>query len=236
MPVITLSFGWRWAVAFFGLAALAGGLVASSSLPADVALETDIGTESIGERMPPVIRSLAIYGFLLGFAGTAIFTYLPLYVEEALGFSGRVAGYIVAFVGSVGIAGRIGWGRLSERRLGAMRSLRIISVLSAVSALLLVAADSAPWLVWIAAFTTGLSASSWNAVGMLAIIQSVPARRAGRGSGVVLAGFLFGLGVGAPAFGYSVDRLDTYVPGWLAIAVVFLCASTVTREPADAVA
>lgn len=233
LPVITLSFGWRWAVAVFGVAGIAGGLWASVSLPADVEFETEVGSEPIGERMPPMIRSLAIYGFLLGFAGTAIFTYLPLYAEEALGFSGAVAGYIVAFVGSVGVVGRIGWGRLSERRLGAKRSLRIISVLSAVSALLLVAASSAPWLVWIAAFSTGLSASSWNAVGMLAIIQSVPTRRAGRGSGVVLAGFLLGLGLGAPAFGYSVDRLGTYLPGWFAIAVVFLGSLIVTMDPVD---
>ena len=230
LPVITLSLGWRWAVAVFGFAALVGGLWASVSLPADIALETEPGSEPTGERMPPVIRSLALYGFLLGFAGTAIFTYLPLYAEESLGYSSSVAGYVVAFVGSVGVAGRIGWGRLSERSLGAMRSLRIISVLSFVSALLLVAAETAPWMVWVAALTTGLSASSWNAVGMLAIIQSVPTRRAGRGSGVVLAGFLLGLGLGAPAFGYSVDRLDTYVPGWLAIGVVFLSALLVTRE------
>lgn len=233
LPVITLSFGWRWAVAVFGLAGLAGGLWASVSLPRDVAVETEAGSEPSGERMPPVIRSLAVYGFLLGFAGTAIFTYLPLYAEESLGFSATVAGYVVAFVGSVGVAGRIGWGRLSERSLGAMRSLRIISVMSTVSALLLVAAQTAPWVVWVAALTTGLSASSWNAVGMLAIIQSVPTRRAGRGSGVVLAGFLLGLGLGAPAFGYSVDRLGTYLPGWFAIAVVFLGALAVTREPLE---
>lgn len=235
LPVIALSFGWRWAVAVFGLAGLACGLWASVSLPADLAIETDVGSEPSGGRMPPVIRSLAVYGFLLGFAGTAIFTYLPLYAEESLGFSAATAGYVVAFVGSVGVAGRIWWGRLSERSLGAMRSLRIISVLSAVSALLLVAAESNPWLVWIAALSTGLSASSWNAVGMLAIIQSVPTRRAGRGSGIVLAGFLLGLGLGAPAFGYSVDRLGTYLPGWFAISLVFLCALIATREPVDTV-
>lgn len=231
LPVIALSFGWRWAVAVFGFAAVAGGLWAMASLPADTVAETDSGSEQTVERMPPVIRSLAVYGFLLGFAGTAIFTYLPLYAEESLGYSAAVAGYVVAFVGSVGVAGRIGWGRLSETSVGAMRSLRIISLLSAAAALLLVAAGYVPWLVWLAALTTGLSASSWNAVGMLAIIQSLPTHRAGRGSGVVLAGFLLGLGLGAPAFGYSVDLLGTYVPGWIAIAIVFSSALFVAREP-----
>jgi hypothetical protein len=68
---------------------------------------------------------------------------------------------------------------------------------------------------------TGASASSWNTVGMLAIIQNVPASRAGRGSGIVLLGFLAGLATGAPLFGWSVDVLGTYTPGWLVVGGVF---------------
>lgn len=235
LPTITVAFGWRWAVAGFGVAALAGGAGAAVALPGDVDHSTDRVDEGSGSAMPSVVRALAIYGFLLGFAGTAIFTYLPLFAEESLGFSKSVAGYVVAFHGSIGVVGRIAWGHISEHRLGALRSLRIIAVLSAVSSLLLVASSAVPALVWAAAATTGLSASSWNAVGMLAIIQSVPTRSAGRGSGIVLLGFLLGLGLGAPAFGYSVDRLGTYVPGWLAITVIFLAALFVTqlRVPED---
>ena len=235
LPPITIAFGWRWAVAGFAGAALAGGAVAAVLLPGDVEDSTSSPDEDSGSAMPDVIRALAIYGFLLGFAGAAIFTYLPLFVEESLGYPKSVAGYVVAFLGSVGVLGRIAWGHISEHHLGAARSLRIIAVLSAVSSLLLVASSAVPSLVWVAAVTTGLSASSWNAVGMLAIIQSLPTRSAGRGSGIVLLGFLLGLGLGAPAFGYSVDRLGTYVPGWSAITVIFLSALFVTqlRVPAD---
>lgn len=229
LPAITLVLGWRWAIAVFGVAAVAGGLAAIALLPRDVQMGEDRVEVSTSSDMPEVIRSLAIYGFLLGFAGTAIFTYLPLFAEESLGFSKASAGYVVAFLGSVGVVGRIGWGRISEHRLGAMRSLQIIAVLSAVSALLLVGSNAVPALVWPAAVAAGLSASSWNAVGMLAIIQAVPTRLAGRGSGIVLFGFLMGLGLGAPSFGYSVDRLGTYLPGWFGIAVIFLSALLVTR-------
>ncbi|HSM43636.1 MAG TPA: hypothetical protein VK969_01325, partial [Acidimicrobiia bacterium] len=51
----------------------------------------------------------------------------------------------------------------------------------------------------------------------------------GRASGVVLLGFLSGLGIGAPIFGYSIDRLGTYVPGWTAVAAVFLLGLVVMR-------
>jgi predicted MFS family arabinose efflux permease len=231
LPVIATTFGWRWAVGVFAAAALLGGMVASAVLPDDIESEPHLVSADTSDTMPPVIRSLAVYGFLLGFAGTAIFTYLPLYAEEILGFSRATAGYIVAFLGSVGVVGRIGWGRISEHRLGAMRSLRIIAVLSALAALMMIAAASVPWVVWVAAALAGLSASSWNAVGMLAVIGAVPTRLAGRGSGFVLLGFLMGLGIGAPAFGYSVDRLGTYTPGWIAISVVFLIALLSTRGP-----
>ena len=113
-----------------------------------------------------------------------------------------------------------------------MRSLQIIAVLSALAALGMIAARSVPGLVWLAAALAGLSASSWNAVGMLAVIGAVPTRLAGRGSGIVLLGFLMGLGIGAPTFGYSVDRLGTYTPGWIGIAVVFLVALFATRTDA----
>ena len=231
LPLIAVRFGWRWAVAVFAVASLIGGLVAARVLPRDLArLAHDSSEAEASNDMPPLIAALAVYGFLLGFAGTAIFTYLPLYAEEILGFSRTSGGSLVAFLGSVGVVGRIGWGRISEHRLGAMRSLRIIAVLSSLAALTMIAADSVTWLVWVAAALAGLSASSWNAVGMLAVIGAVPTRLAGRGSGVVLLGFLMGLGLGAPAFGYSVDRLGTYTPGWLAMAGVFLVALVATRS------
>ena len=56
---------------------------------------------------------------------------------------------------------------------------------------------------------------------MLAVIQIVPSSLAGRESGLVYFGFLAGLGGGAPLFGWSVDLLGVYTPGWLAIAILF---------------
>ena len=230
LPAIAVTQGWRWAVGAFAVVFGLGGVLALVTLPEDPVEDTSGVAE--GGSLPPIIWKLAVYGFLLGAAGTAIFTYLPLFAEESLGFSKRAAGFTVAFTGFVGVIGRIGWGRIAELRLGSLRSLRIIAVLSAVSAALLVASTAMAPLVWLGALAAGLSASSWNAVGMLAVITALPTTTAGRGSGVVLLGFLFGLAVGAPAFGFSVDRLGSYVPGWIGIGAVFLSALLATRaEP-----
>ena len=221
LPLIALLAGWRAAVLAFAAFWAIGGVLAMVFLPAESAEER--GRRRMAQsELPPFIWRLTAYGFVLGAGGTAVFTYLPLFAEESLAFSKQSAGYLVAFVGLVGVVGRVGWGHISELHVGPVRSLRIIAVLAAVSGWLLVASVSVPWLVWPAALVTAISASSWNSVGMLSIIQTLPASVAGRGSGVVLMGFMLGLGIGAPAFGYSVDRLGTYTPGWLAISAVFL--------------
>jgi predicted MFS family arabinose efflux permease len=227
LPPVAITAGWRWAVALFALlAVVAGGF--SLLVPPDPGGVAGIRRQP-REPLDPYIFRIAAYGFALGGAGTAIFTFLPLFAVEALGLGTSAAGLAVAVLGVAGVVGRILWARAAELRLGTYRALEYIAVLAALTAVLLVLAPSFPWLLWVAAVTTGISASAWNAVGMLAVIQTATPAQAGRASGVVLFGFLAGLGLGAPAFGYSIDRLGTYRPGWVAAALVFLLGFAVMR-------
>ena len=66
---------------------------------------------------------------------------------------------------------------------------------------------------------------------MLAIIQRLGSEHAGHGSGVVLLGFLTGLGVGAPIFGYSVDVLGNYEMGLWSVTAVFLLGVVLMLRP-----
>jgi predicted MFS family arabinose efflux permease len=221
LPGLALAFDWRIAVAVFAGVALAAAGVAMGTLPPDI--EMDEAETTAGDTgLPPLIARLAVYGFLLGAGGTAIFTYLPLYGQEGLGLSPQAAGAAAALVGLSGVIARIGWGRLAEVRLGAEAALRTMALGAVGAAALLWLAPELPFLIWPAAIVTGFTASAWNAVGMLAIIESVPSALAGRGSGIVLLGFLLGLGLGSPAMGWSVDALGSYRPGWAAIAVLFV--------------
>ena len=67
----------------------------------------------------------------------------------------------------------------------------------------------------------GLGSIAWNAVGMLAVMDLSPKGTVGRGTGVVLLGFLFGSAAGTPLLGLSVDVLGTYGPGWIGVAVLY---------------
>ena len=228
LPLLALTWGWRWAVAVFAVVAAAGMLVAAAILPTDpVVNEAD---QVKVNRLPRVISWLSLYGFLLGAGGSAIFTYLALFGQEGLGYSQTVAGGAVAVMGVVGIVSRVVWSRAAEKGHRYRGSLLWLAGLATLSAAVMAVAQAAPSLIWVAAAGTGLSASAWNSVGMLAVMFLVPPALAGRASGVVLFGFLAGLGVGAPAFGWSVDQLGTYVPGWLAAGVLFAFGWLVARR------
>ena len=73
----------------------------------------------------------------------------------------------------------------------------------------------AAWLIWPAAVLIALGSSSWNSVGMLAVMAEVGALATGRASGIVLFGFLTGLGIATPLFGAIVDSTSSYDVMWL---------------------
>ena len=221
LPVFTIWWGWRWAVLPFAVAPLVlAGLYSMVTTHVDT-VESDTADTPSG-YLPKLIYRLAVYGFMMGTGMSVILTYLPLYAEEVLGMSREAGGLAVAVTGLAGIVARLGWANLAEGRLGSMRSLRIIALLAVITGVVLTLADQlGAWSIWVASALTGLSGSAWNAVGMLAIIRILPTSLAGRGSGVVLFGFLGGLSMGAPLVGWSVDVLGTYTPGWLAITALF---------------
>jgi predicted MFS family arabinose efflux permease len=235
LPLIAVTSGWRWAVATFAALPLLGLIASRRAVPPDPPAEAPPpGASPPDDELPPIIKRLTVYGFLLGAGGTAVFTYLPLYGEEALGVSQAAAGTAVALMGFVGVVARIAWSRAAEEVLGSRRTLAIIALLAVMAGGVLAAAPNlGPWALWVGGIATGVSASAWNSVGMLTIIQTVPARLAGRGSGTVLVGFHAGLAGGAPLFGWSVDRLGTYTPGWLGVMAMFVAGWLVIRERAS---
>ncbi len=76
-------------------------------------------------------------------------------------------------------------------------------------------------MLWVSAILGFLSISAWNSVAMLSVIVETGARSAGRASGIVLMGFFAGLGLAPPIFGWSVDQLGTYRPGFIAVTLLF---------------
>ena len=175
------------------------------------------------------IRWVAVYGFLLGLGNSATFLF-PLFVEEELGRSTRVAGLAAALLGGAAVLGRLQWARLVERHPSPAPALVFLAGGSVVAMALMLASISfgIGWM-WVGTIVLAFSASSWTAVGAMAVISIAGAAGAGRASGTVWFGFLAGLGVGPPIYGLAVDRTDSYaLMWWLALVVFALAAGVAT--------
>ena len=146
----------------------------------------------------------------------------------ALGLSPIAGGIVAAVIALVAVAGRILWSRYAEQT-GAFRgSLLTMAVLSLVAAVLFFAASEvAVWLLWAAAVAIAVGSGSWNSVGMLAVMVEAGVAATGRASGIVLFGFLTGLGIGPPVFGAIVDRTGSYDYMWLLSAIAAIAAGAV---------
>jgi predicted MFS family arabinose efflux permease len=227
LPLISSIASWRAAFAAF-LVFPAAGLVAMWRRP-----QVERRVRSKGEKrgaLPASIKWIALYGALTGLGVSATMTFLPLFANEDQGWTTARAGLLIAGIGVIGVVARISWGSASERRLGHGRTLRLLALQSTLAATLLAMA-SLRWLPsWVlipAALLFGSGAIAWNAVGMLAVMDYSPSDLVGRGTGLVMLGFLTGVGLGAPLMGLSVDRLTAYTPGWLVVVILFTSAAVV---------
>lgn len=233
LPPLAALWDWRLAVASFVVVPL-GALVGLWG-------HRDIHRAPRGHHLgqgplPASVRWVALYGTLSGLASSAMFGFFPLFAEEDQLWTPWAAGFTVAVIGLTGIVARIGWPTASERWIGHGSTLRLLALLSSASAIILALAAAdvvGSWTLVPAALLLGAGAIAWNAVGMLAVMDFTPATLVGKGTGLVLFGFLLGLAAGAPLLGLSVDVTGTYVPGWLGAASLLAgCAVVAGRIPA----
>ena len=211
LPTLAIVFGWRTAMLAIAVLPLIGALIAFVVIPTSDQSAAAAGDSAL--RLPSSIRWLAAYGFVIGIAGAVIF-FVPLFAEESLGFSPRLGGLAVTVAGIVAFASRILWARFAEQRGDYLWPLGIMAVMGIAAAMLLLASTQWTWLLWLGVMLTGASTASWNSVGMLAVINEAGAAT-GRASGVVLLGFLTGLGIGPPLYGATVDATGSYNAMWL---------------------
>lgn len=225
LPAGALAWGWRSTMAIAGAASLLTLGLVSLIVPPDPAQTPRSRAPRVVVWSAPILW-LTFYGFLMGAAGGGVSTYIPLYGEEGLGLSVAVAGSVAGLAGLVAFFTRVLWARHSEARASYIRSLTQIAGLAVVFVGALLGAPVwGSWLLWVGALGLGATAISWNSVGMLAVMLYAGDDQAGGASGAVLLGFLAGLAVGAPIFGWSVDQSSNYGPGLWGALVTFGAAA-----------
>jgi predicted MFS family arabinose efflux permease len=211
LPSAAIAVGWRPTMAALAVFPAVGSLVAWVIVPRSGRKQVE--TPRARFRLSRSVRWLAAYGLTFGFAGAVMF-YVPLYVEEALGFDPRIAGLVAASIGATAVASRILWARWSERHNRYLGPLWLMAIGGIVAAAAMALATSAAVLVWPAAFLIGATSAAWNSVGMLAVINNTGVAT-GRSSGIVLLGFLIGFGIGPPIYGATIDATGGYTTMWI---------------------
>jgi len=231
LPGLAALWDWRVAVALF-VVVPAVGFVITSGFPRREKFHLD-EVEGRADGLPQSIKWLAVYGTISGMATSSMLAFLPLFAEEVHRWSSTAAGSLLALAAITGVAARILWPSVAERRLGHGRTLRILAGTTTLSGILLglAALKVVPsWSLLPGALLLGAGAVAWNAVGMLAIMDLAGPALVGRGTGVVLLGFLLGYSAGPPLMGLSVDALGTYAPGWFTTAGLLIAAAVVARR------
>ena len=224
VPSMVLAWGRPSAYIMFAGFSVGLALTGAWFLPRAPMSEARSSVRGQG-RLPAEIWWITIYGFLMGFGGSTTILY-ALFATERLGRSIVVGGAVPAVVGLTAMVARILWARHAERHHAFRSSLIVIAGLSVVASMALFGAGAGLWwLIWVGAVLTGIGSASWNSVGMLALIVFAGPGAAGRASGVVLFGFLIGLGAGPPLFGWIVDSSGSYDGVWLASFFAFLAGA-----------
>ncbi len=227
LPVGALSIGWRPTIAMVALLPACILVVAFFVVPP----HADSGGASkqrLLERHPPGTWWLTLYSLGMGAAAGSLMTFLPLYAHEEMGLTERQAGLVIGLVGLVALITRILWGPLSERARHYGAPLAVLAGVAAVSVVALLLAPSVGvTLLWVGAVLMAASSGSWNSVAMLAVMHEAGPGRAGSASGIVLFGFMTGLGIGPLVFGYSVDTTGAYTIGLWALVILCLTSMVV---------
>lgn len=228
LPWVAEQVGWRWAMASLGLVSILVLIAIVFVIPPDERVKEAPGVARERGPMEASVWWMTAYALLMGAGVAGISAYLPLYSQEEVGLSVGGAGLLVSAMGAVGIASRITLGWVTEH-FGHIEVFLLLMAVGSVlgSAMVLLAAPSAPWLLWAAAITFGVSAITWNTVGMIAVLAEVGPEDAGRASGYVQSAFYAGFAASPVVLGYSIDATDDYRIAWLSVTIAFALAAVV---------
>lgn len=144
------------------------------------------------------LRRTMLAGVSMGIAQSVLLAYLPLYMEQHVGWTMAAAGALFGLVQGLGIAGRIAMGWAADRTGGAGPTLAWLGVASGLAMLGIAAFQpgQAAWLVLPVSVAAGMTVISWNGVFLTGLATGTTraqvAAVTGVGTFVLFAGMVLG--------------------------------------------
>jgi MFS transporter, ACS family, hexuronate transporter len=223
LPPIALAFGWQAAFETVAGLALAGML-------AFVVFYREPPAETRGARRTldaaALLRSrtwvaATAYGWVFMGALGSVVAYLAVSLNQDAGLSPVRAGLLLAVLQVGGIAGRLGFGVLSDRlhSRGRIMSLSAVMAIGSCLAMALLGHGAAGGpVLGLLAFLLGLSCMGWNALYITLSAEVVPVQHAATAVGAGTTVTFIGMFAVPPVFGLIADHAGSYAWSWLALA------------------
>ena len=172
------------------------------------------------------LRILTYTSFLFALCQMSLMAYMVTFLFEDLGWTLVAAGFALTVAQAAGVSGRIFWGYVADRWLGAVTMLSLITLLLIIGALgtSILRADSPAWLLFSVLFIFGASAIGWNGVYLAEIARQAPLGQAGIATGGTLFITFMGVVLGPPSFGMLAGAVHSYgiSYGFLAIPGIII--------------
>lgn len=177
------------------------------------------------------LRAMAAVSFLFSCVQMSFAAYIVTYLTQDLAVGAVLAGAMLAVSQGGGVAGRIAWGYLADRVLGALRMLLVLAILIVVCALTTAALPvlgGVPPMLLLAALMLlfGGTASGWNGVYLAEVAARAPQGQAGLATAGTLACTFFGVIIGAPLFGMLASGAGGFQAAFVSLAVFAGVAAT----------
>jgi MFS family permease len=240
VPTMILLAGWQGALVAVAAANIVCALV-SQPLRADLDADREPGKPlKFGNLAQPIrvvlsqraLATLAACSFVFSTAQLVLTGYLVTYLSQVLAYGLVTAGLALSVAQIGGIGGRIVWGYIADRGLGANRTLAILAFIMAASSLATAAlhVGMPTLLVFAILFVFGASATGWNGVYLAEVARRAPPGMAGIATGGTLAITFLGVVLGPPVFGALTAAFGNMRIGYAALAVpVALCGVLLVR-------
>ena len=240
VPSLMLGIDWKWSLVFV---AMACDVSAALSQPLRDALD-DLRQASLTFQMSTLttplrmvlghraLSTMAACSFMFSMVQMSLTTYLVTYLHDDLAFGMVSAGLLLSVTQMGGIGGRIAWGLVADRWLGAQKTLALLAILMASSALAtaLLLPTLPLWGIWAILLVFGASAIGWNGVYLAEVARQAPEGKASVATGGTLTFTFLGVVIGPPLFGALSSAFGTYRAGFLALVITSsLCAWVLYR-------
>jgi MFS family permease len=240
VPSLMLALNWQWTMVMVAIACVLSALLAQplrqeldelrqANLPFQMSALTSPIRMVLGHRP---LATMAACSFMFSMVQMSLTTYLVTYLHDDLSYGLVSAGLLLSVTQMGGMGGRILWGYVADKWLGAQKTLALLAALMALSSL--TTALFLPvlplWVIWMVLIVYGASAIGWNGVYLSEVARQAPEGKASVATGGTLTFTFLGVVIGPPIFGALSTAFGSYRAGFLALVVTSsLCAWVLFR-------